>query len=147
MFRLFPALLFAASLSACSGSKPTPDPTPPPPGVKGSEPMKPPPPAAPAEETHTGTLKYTPLPPTMSVEAYMGVEYTLESEGGKVVLGASESVNAEALEAMDGKNVTVKCTKEAAAPPEDDNMAHPIDQEGEALPRPQKCLVSSITAN
>lgn len=101
--------------------------------------------AAPAPaQTFTGKLAYTPLPATMSVEAYMGVEFTVAAESGDVVLDESPTVSRDALIALDGKNVTVTCVLEPIKPPVDDGGAHPIDGNGDALPRPQKCAVTSI---
>lgn len=57
--------------------------------------------------TLAGTLKYTEIAPRKSVEAYMGVEFTLVTSDGEHVLKATDRVSREALVALDGKAVEV----------------------------------------
>lgn len=106
---------------------------------------KSPAPAPPDVRTLEGTLIYAPLPPTRSVEAYMGVEYTLKTGDDVHVLGASDAVPAEALRAQDGKRVRVQCTMvEAAAP--SPTESYPVGPDGAPLLRPARCRVQTLTA-
>ena len=92
-----------------------------------------------------GILTYTPLPATMSVEAYMGVEHTLtDAKGGKHVLGASEDVTSEALRAQDGERVRVRCVMQEPTAPSP-HEAYPTGPNGEPLKRPAKCRVLTLT--
>ncbi|MEM7159040.1 MAG: hypothetical protein AAF799_39750 [Myxococcota bacterium] len=93
---------------------------------------------------HEGTLEYTPLPQTKSMEAYMGVEFTLHhADGEETVLGASEAVTHEALEAAAGKTVRVGCIPQEATPPDPQESA-PIGPDGAPLDRPGQCVVQRL---
>ena len=56
-----------------------------------------------------GVLKYTELPKTKSVEAYMGREFSLATGGdGPLNVKASATVSEEQLRALDGATITVR---------------------------------------
>ncbi len=95
--------------------------------------------------TREGQLEYTELPRTKSVEAYMGVEFTLKGEGEPLVLAASETVSHDSLVARHGERVRVECTPKKPTPP-DPNSSYPTDMDGKPLERPTKCVVSKLTA-
>ncbi len=99
-----------------------------------------------AEKHLTGTLRYKALPQTMSVEAYLGVEFTLtDAEGAEHVLAPSDAVPHEALVARDGQRVTV--TGEwFVPPPPDEGSAYPTDANGKPLARPGRYRVLALAA-
>ncbi|MEZ4384128.1 MAG: hypothetical protein R3A79_22535 [Nannocystaceae bacterium] len=106
-----------------------------------------PPEAAPgsAAITREGVLDYQELPRTKSVEAYMGVEFTLRGDGEETALAASEGVPREALVAHAGRRVRVTCTPREPTPA-DPRESAPTRPDGAPLERPAKCAVSALTA-
>ena len=99
--------------------------------------------AAVGERRLEGTLKYTPLPAAKSVEAYLGVEFTLDIGREKVVLGASDTVPRERLEAAADTRVKVVCTLRPGRVPEP-YEAYPVDMDGKPMKRPDVCVVSAL---
>lgn len=90
-----------------------------------------------------GTLRFQPLPESKSVEAYLGVEFTLEAGGEVVVLGSSERVSREVLEAANGRRVKVSCTmREGAVPSHDES--YPTEADGSPMKRPDVCVVQTL---
>lgn len=89
----------------------------------------------------TGVLSYTPLPSTKSVEAYEGVEFRVAG----TPVESSDSVSHDMLVGYDGKSVTVRCTMRTPPPPAL-YESYPVGMDGQALPRPARCTVSSITS-
>lgn len=90
-----------------------------------------------------GTLRFQPLPETKSVEAYLGVEFTLEAGGEVVVLGPSERVSREVLEAASGRRVKVSCTMREGVVPRHDE-SYPMEADGSPIKRPDVCVVQSL---
>ncbi len=121
--------------AACGSSETKPDEAPAP-----TDPA-----AAPGEITVEGPLKYTELPRTKSVEAYMGVEFSVEVDGKRTVLAASEKVSREQLLALDGKRVKLHCAQQPASTPNPMESA-PMGPDGKPLQRPAECKVSWLKA-
>ena len=86
-----------------------------------------------------GTLTYTRLPETKSVEAYEGIEFRVAG----TAVEPSEAVSRDVLMGLDGKSVTVRCTMRTPPPPAR-HESYPVGMDGRALPRPDRCTVSSI---
>lgn len=94
-----------------------------------------------------GTLKYTELPRTKSVAAYMGKEFTLTlADGTEHNLSASESVSHEQLQAQDGKTIKITCRPYGPSDPNPMESA-PTGMDGKPLQRPGGCEVLSLTAS
>lgn len=90
-----------------------------------------------------GTLRFQPLPEAKSVEAYLGVEFTLESGGEVVVLGSSERVSREVLEAANGRRVKVSCTMREGTVPSP-HESYPMEADGSPMKRPDVCVVQAL---
>ncbi len=90
-----------------------------------------------------GTLRYKPLPQTKSLEAYHGIEFTLESGAEVVALDTSDAVSHELLEALNGQFVVVTCTPRTMALPTP-TEAYPVDPNGSPVPRAARCDVTAI---
>lgn len=90
-----------------------------------------------------GTLRFKPLPEGKSVEAYLGVEFTLEAGGEVVVLGPSERVSREVLEAANGRRVKVSCAMREGAVPRPDE-SYPMEADGSPMKRPDVCVVQQL---
>lgn len=88
-----------------------------------------------AELRLTGVLRYTELPRTKSVEAYMGREFTLVTGEEALNLKASAAVPAERLRALDGATITVRARFHPAAGP-DPRESAPMGADGAAMMRP-----------
>lgn len=128
----------ALGLTACSASNPTtPDAAVP----TGPVPTSPPD-LAPGERRLEGQLAYKPLPTEKSVEAYLGVEFTIDIGTEKVVLGASDTVSRESLEAAAGKRATVVCTMRPGAVPRPEE-SYPMEGD-QPMKRPDVCVVRSL---
>lgn len=80
-------------------------------------------PEAAAPRSLTGELRYVPLPPTMSPEAYDGVEFFLVTAAGEEKLAPSESVPHAALVALAGRRVDVVAEYVAALAPRPEEAA------------------------
>lgn len=158
MSRLSYGLVFLAlaTAPACSSTRSTPDAA----RAEPAEPAMAEPvraePAAPATEpadpspmaaslSYSGKLTYTELPATKSVEAYLGVEFTLTTASGPVVLDSSDNVSHDALIALDGKTIEVQCSPRRPRPPSPDE-SYPMGPDGQPLARPTKCVVYSVQA-
>jgi hypothetical protein len=130
-------------LAACSSNPAAPD------AAQPARPTDTPPvsaaPASPpsAERRLEGQLAYTPLPQTKSVEAYLGVEFTLDTGTEKVVLDDSDAVPRARLEAAAGKRATVVCKMRPGTVP-DPNESYPMNPDGTPMKRPDVCVVSSL---
>lgn len=97
-----------------------------------------------ADGERFGTLTYKELPAAMSVEAYLGVEFTLENDGGgALALEAGEAVSRGALVQAAGQRVALRCTVQAPVQPEP-GSAYPTGLDGAPLPRPAFCRVTSL---
>lgn len=82
-----------------------------------------------------GTLRYRPLPPVMSVESYLGVEFSLLlPSGGSIALRPGAAFSAQ-LEALDGREVTLRVRQEPP-PPSSPFEAAPLGPDGRPLGRP-----------
>lgn len=90
-----------------------------------------------------GTLRFQPLPESKSVEAYLGVEFTLETGGEVVVLGPSERISREVLQAASGRRVKVSCTMREGAVPRPDE-SYPMEADGSPMKRPDVCVVLQL---
>lgn len=91
-----------------------------------------------------GTLRYTELPKTRSVEAYLGVEFVLtDADGAEHVLAPSSAVSHETLVAADGKAVAVTGRWVEPTPP-DPNSSYPTGADGEPLERPAHYEVQTL---
>lgn len=99
--------------------------------------------AAGATRELEGTLRFQPLPESKSVEAYLGIEFTLEAGGEVVVLGSSERVSREVLQAASGRRVKVSCTMREGAVPSPDE-SYPMEADGSPMKRPDVCVVQSL---
>lgn len=93
----------------------------------------------------TGTLRVAAAPGAQSVGAYLGAEFTLETEDEAVILGASKAVVRDRLAEADGERVTVWCRMRPGTVP-DPFEAVPVGPAGEALPRPAVCVVTAVEA-
>lgn len=106
----------------------------------------------PAPITVKGTLKFTELPKTKSVEAYLGKEFTLTDAMGKAHnLKASDTVSRDTLKSHDGKVLEVTCVPfEAKAP--NPMEAAPMEGSGpkggksKPMKRPGGCTVITIVS-
>ncbi|KIG18723.1 hypothetical protein DB30_07738 [Enhygromyxa salina] len=109
----------------------------------------PPAPAQPAADpstlTVTGTLTYTELPRTKSVEAYLGKEFTLvDAKGTEHNLKSSDTVSHEELVGRSGHTVTVTCTPYPERQPQPHEQA-PMGAPGQGtMPRPAGCTVTAL---
>ncbi|MCA9515701.1 MAG: hypothetical protein KC635_12215 [Myxococcales bacterium] len=101
--------------------------------------------AAPGEVSYEGTLHYKELPATKSVEAYMGVDLTLDrgDDQAPLPLTGSDVWPHDRLVALDGKRVSLACVMKEATPPRPDEQ-YPTDMDGKPLQRPAKCAVLRV---
>ncbi|HRE88941.1 MAG TPA: hypothetical protein PK095_07325 [Myxococcota bacterium] len=90
-----------------------------------------------------GTIRFQPLTESKSVEAYLGIEFTLESGGEVVVLGPSERVPRAVLEAANGRRVKVSCTMREGAVPSS-HESYPMEADGSPMKRPDVCVVGAL---
>jgi hypothetical protein len=132
-----------AALTACGTA--TPPPTPDAPVVAETKPPEAKPEANPEPVTWKGTLDFTDNSGRMSVENYLGADFTLATDHGPIILAESAAVPRDALIAMKGHGVTVTCIPRTSAPPDPDSQ-YPIGADGLPLPRPSRCEVTAITS-
>lgn len=100
--------------------------------------------SAPAATRLEGTLHFRELPPTRSVEAYMGVEFTLvDAAGVEHPLEPSASVSRDDLMARDGQRVAVTGAWRQPPPP-DPRSAYPTGPDGAPLERPARLQVATL---
>lgn len=101
--------------------------------------------SAPAELSYEGVLHYKALPMTKSVEAYLGVDLTLERGDGEAPLPLAGSAiwPHDRLIALDGKRIAVDCVMQPGAAPRAEESA-PMGPDGAPLPRPAKCAVQRL---
>jgi hypothetical protein len=147
---LVPFIAVASIACSSSGNKPAGDTTAALPTAEPSRPV----PAAPTEAADAaadnkpqqleGRLSYTELPRRKSVEAYLGVEFRLQTSNGEVVLASSETVTRDALVAAHGKDIKITCTMRAARVPEP-YESYPTEMDGRPMKRPDTCVVSALT--
>jgi hypothetical protein len=92
-----------------------------------------------------GTLHYTEVPHTMSVEAYLGVAFRVETGSESVALRPAGAVTEAALQALDGKQVRLTCIPR---PPTKPNLyeQYPLGPDGEPMARPSFCELQTIEA-
>ncbi len=141
---LVPAVL--ASVMACSSSsnKPTgdalelvvPEPSP----KKAAEL----PPLDPTPLNLEGRLIHTPLSEEKSVEAYLGVEFSLRVANRTVVLSTSETVTRADLLAAKDTDVKVTCTMRRGSVPSE-HESYPMEGDGSPMRRPDTCQVTSLS--
>jgi len=90
-----------------------------------------------------GTLRYTPVAAVKSVEAYLGVEFQLETAEGPVVLSASAQVPEHELIAQQGRAVALTCIPRAPVVPSPEE-SYPVEADGQPMKRPAKCEVVAL---
>jgi len=86
-------------------------------------------------KTLTGTLHYKAIEPRKSVEAYLGVEFTLDADGTEHVLKPTDRVSRDALIALDGKPVEVTGVLVEGSKPCSWEQ-YPMDMDGKPMKRP-----------
>ncbi len=114
-------------------------------GCGGSARLEPPAPAAAeAGEPLRGRLVHEPIEPgAQSVEAYLGIEFFLEVDGGRIDLRPTEAVPAEALAALAGRRVELTgATRPGVAPPPE--LAAPLGPDGLPLLQGGGFAVASV---
>jgi hypothetical protein len=94
--------------------------------------------------TLSGTLRYTPIPPTKSMEAYMGVEFVIEDGADKHVVSETAKVSRETLEGLADKKVEAKGVFAKGAKP-CPYESYPTGMNGEPLERPGRYHLISIS--
>lgn len=131
-------LSLVVSLAACSApSGPSGPPSPSAPSA--------PSPTAPDARTQVGTLRHHPLSDTKSLEAYHGIELSLDVGDESVALGVGPGVDGDALKALAGRQVALTCVPRGPTAP-DPAESYPIDADGRAIPRAARCVVLSFAA-
>lgn len=90
-----------------------------------------------------GVVRYTPLPPTMSVEAWLSQDITLMGEGKQWDLTGSAEVPDEVITSFAGQRVRVLAVEVPEHPPEAWEAA-PMGLDG-PMPRPATWRVVGIT--
>ena len=95
-------------------------------------------------KTLAGTLRFTPIPPTKSVEAYMGVEFVIEDGADKHVVSETAKVSRETLEGLADKKVEAKGVFAKGAKP-CPHESYPTGMNGEPLERPGRYHLVSIS--
>lgn len=88
-----------------------------------------------AAKTLAGTVHYKAIEPRKSVEAYLGVEFTLDADGTAHVLRPTDRVPRDALIALDGKAVEVTGVLVEGSKPCSYEQ-YPMDMDGKPLKRP-----------
>ena len=102
-------------------------------------------PVAPDARTYVGTLRHHPPPATKSLEAYHGIELSLDLGDESVPLGVGPGVDGDGLKALAGRQVALTCVQRGPTAP-DPAESYPIDADGGAIPRAARCVVLSFAA-
>lgn len=97
-------------------------------------------PVAPDARTYVGTLRHHPPPATKSLEAYHGIELSLDLGDESVPLGVGPGVDGDGLKALAGRQVALTCVPRGPTAP-DPAESYPIDADGNAIPRAARCMV------
>ena len=95
--------------------------------------------------TLRGTLRYTPIPASMSVEAYLGEELVLTDGDRRWVLTESAQVSRQTLVGLDGKVVSLTAQWVAASAPSPMEAA-PLGPDGKPLARADRWRVLAVTS-
>lgn len=95
--------------------------------------------------TLRGTLRYTPVPATMSVEAYLGEELVLVEGDRRWVLSESEKVSRQTLVGLDGKAVTLTALRVPPTAPSPMEAA-PLGPDGAPMMRAERWQVLAVTS-
>lgn len=93
--------------------------------------------------TLRGKLFFTEIPPTRSIAAYTGAEFSLEvdsaypQQSNKLVLLPSQSISREILQGFHNQTVEIQAQYNPGTRPDVNIVACPIDINGECLPQGQ----------
>jgi hypothetical protein len=100
--------------------------------------------AASAPVSLEGIMRYTPLPRTKSVKAYLGVEFSLGVLYRAIPLSAPNTDMRERMIAAKGKAVRLTCLM-IKPPTPHKGSSFPVGPDGAALVRPSKCAVKKLS--
>jgi len=149
-FWLVSAALVTAAACSSSGNKPTADTPSDSSEMPLATPSRPPKKAAdlpPLDATPLnleGRLIHTPLPEEKSVEAYLGVEFSLRVANRTVVLSTSDTVTHDDLLAAKDTEVKVTCIMRRGSVPSE-HESYPMEGDGSPMKRPDTCQVTSLS--
>jgi hypothetical protein len=91
-----------------------------------------------------GRLIHTPLPEEKSVEAYLGVEFSLRIANRSIVLSPSDTVTRDDLLAAKDTEVKLTCIMRRGAVPSD-HESYPMEGDGSPMKRPDTCQVTTLS--
>jgi hypothetical protein len=141
-------MVLCVSATACGGGRAAaPEPGEARPAGDAGQPRVAPSAPAPPEGPRSfgGTLRYGPPSPVKSVEAYLAREFVVVGDGEELYVLPRDAATRERLIALDGKKVHVECVVERATPP-DPLSSYPLGADGQAMPRPNPCLIDVLRA-
>ncbi|MCU0655593.1 MAG: hypothetical protein MUF64_09965 [Polyangiaceae bacterium] len=92
-----------------------------------------------------GRLQFRELPAVKSVQAYEGVEFSLQGEGGESLALTPAAVPRERLQALDGKQVELRVRRVEGAAPSPLEQA-PLGPDGKPLRRPARHEVLEVVS-
>ncbi len=95
--------------------------------------------------SQSGTLRHDPIPQAKSIEAYMGREFLVVSDGGELLVEPKDAAMREQLVALAGKRVHVECVVRRPPPP-DPMSSYPMGADGGPMRRPDFCVIEALRA-